>query len=293
MSSLERDSSFGRLGDERLHARRRRGRRRALVALCVFIFLLLCAGVWKLRQPAVRISHIKISSEEFISADTQESLVTIATTAMQGNYFGVIPRDSIFFFPGARIRANILAAHPEFAAISISRNWMTGLSIVVQDRVPIARWCASTSNVARFDLATSSARSNLATDCYLFDANGFIFATTSPLQTINSFVVFSSLGSTTNPVGSTLPNADKLPTAFNFARQLSSFGATVSSIVFRGDEVDDYVTDGTRITYVLGDEQNAFTELSSARNNFNLSDGSVEYIDLRFDGKIYIKNKND
>jgi hypothetical protein len=238
----------------------------------------------------MRISHIKISSEESMSADTQESLLAIATTAMLGNYFGIIPRDSIFFFPGARIRANILTAHPELAAISISRNWMTGLSITAQNRVPIAEWCPYTIfEQASTTFATSSPAT---TSCYLFDANGFIFATTSPLQTINSFVVFSTLMNN-NPIGSTLPNADKLPIAFNFARQLSSFGATASSIVFRGDEVDDYVTTGTRITYVLGDEQNAFTALSSARNNFNLSNGSVEYVDLRFDGKIYIKNKND
>ena len=49
------------------------------------------------------------------------------------------------------------------------------------------------------------------------------------------------------------------------------------------------MTSGTRITYVLGDEQNAFAALSSAQSDFNLSDGSVDYVDLRFDGKMYLK----
>jgi hypothetical protein len=174
------------------------------------------------------------------------------------------------------------------AAISIFRNGMTGLSIKVEYRVPIARWCGSSPDIAMFDLAT---------DCYLFDAKGFIFATTSAMTPINSFVIYKSLvNSTSSPqavqtIGSTLPNSEKLPAAFNFARQLYSFDSPVSSIVFRADEVDDYLSSGTRITYLLGDEQNAFTALVSARADLNLADGSLQYIDLRFGGKMYVKKK--
>ncbi len=269
-------------GSGRLSARRRKKRRRARVVLIVFIFLLLCACVWGLRQNAVRISRVEI-----FGAD--QSLATTALSEMRGNYFDIVPRDSTFFFPETRIRDNILAEHPDISAVSIFRNGMTGLSISVEYRVPIARWCGST-------FATSSPVGN----CYLFDANGFIFSTTSAdstsspqaIATINSFVVYGSLSGENNPVGKTLPNAKELPAAFNFARQLSAFGSSVFSIVFRSDEVDDYLASGTRITYVLGDEQNAFTALSSARDDFNLADGSVQYIDLRFDGKIYLK-KNE
>jgi cell division septal protein FtsQ len=279
MSSAGRDSSFRQGFGGRLSARRHKRRRRALIALCIFIILLLCALVWGIRQNSVRISHVEI-----VNGD--QSLAVIATATMQGNYFGIIPRDSIFFFPEDSIRANILSAHPELAAISISRNWTTRLSITAQNRIPIALWCPSTDSTSS-QQAISSAES-----CYLFDANGFIFATTSPIQPVNSFVVFSALGNENSPIGSKLPNSEELPAAFNFARQLSSFGASVSSVVLRGDEVDDYVASSTRVTYVLGDEQNAFTALSSASGDFNLSDGSIEYIDLRFDGKIYVK-KND
>ncbi len=267
-------------GTDRLHAKRIRARRRIFITLCVVAFLLLCALAFGLRQSAVRISHIEITGAD-------KSLAGVATEAMRGNYLGVIPRDSIFFFPENNIRANILSLHPEFAAISISREWMTGLSIHIENRVPIARWCGDATT----------------TDCYLFDAKGFVFATTSadsftspklPSEggPVNSFLIFGDIANN-NPIGSTLSNAEKLPAVFNFARQLSSFGSPVSSIVFRNDEVDDYLTSGSRVTYLLGDEQNAFTALSSAQNNFKLSDGSVEYIDLRFNGKVYLKKKND
>ncbi|MDP1759930.1 MAG: hypothetical protein Q8L01_00440, partial [Candidatus Woesebacteria bacterium] len=66
---------------------------------------------------------------------------------------------------------------------------------------------------------------------------------------------------------------------------------SVTRVILRGDEVDDMLASGTRVTYVLGNEQNAFTSLVSARENLNLADGSIDYVDLRFDGKAYLKKK--
>jgi hypothetical protein len=109
---------------------------------------------------------------------------------------------------------------------------------------------------------------------------------------MNPFSIYEPLPQS-NPIGSTLQNADEFPSAFDFARQLSTLGSPVISIVFRGDEIDDYLASGTRVTYVLGDEQNAFTALVSAHSDTNLSDGSLEYVDLRFSGQIYIKKKNE
>ncbi len=87
----------------------------------------------------------------------------------------------------------------------------------------------------------------------------------------------------------TIAGADALPTAFDFARKFVTLGSPTVSVVLRGDEVDDYLASGTRITYVLGSEQDAYTALTSARANLNLTDGSIEYIDLRFPGKVYVK----
>lgn len=209
------------------------------------------------------------------------SFADYAKAEMQGSYFGVIPRDSAFFFPESHIRADILAAHPDIAAISIFRNGLTGISIKTDDRAPVARWCglAPTPGVDEY--------------CYVFDASGYIFAAAaSSTQTINSFVLYAPLvNDTLEPLHATIAYAERLPHAFDFARQLDTLGSPAVKVVLRGDEVDDYVVGGTRITYLLGHENNAFTALVSARDNFNLADGSIEYVDLRFDGKVYLKKK--
>ena len=261
-------------GSERLPAgrqgiaeRRRHRRRRVALAFSVLFLLLLGAVVYGLQQSAVRIGHVNS-----IGGDT--ALAALALADMQGMYLGLIPRDSILFFPADRIRMDILANRSDIAAISISRTSLTSISIKIDTRTPIARWCASTE-----------------ADCYLFDANGFIYATSSTMHPLNSFIVYQTIASTTSYLGSTLPNAEKLPAAFDFARQLTTLGSPVIRIVLHDGEADNHLASGTRITYVLGNEKNAFTALVSARENFNLSDGSIEYIDLRFDRKMYLKRK--
>lgn len=267
-SSAERSS-------ERLATRRRLRRRRIAFAFGFLGLLILGAIVYGLWQSSVRISRIQI-----FGAD--ESLSSYATQAMQGSYLGIIPRNSIFFFPEGHIRADLIAAHPEIAAVSIFRNGFTGLSVKVNSRVPIARWCGASPQVT-------------TNGCYFFDAKGFIYMAVNTAvgssTPLNSFMVYESFANENSPIGATLPNATDLPSAFDFARQLSTLGSPVISISFRNDEVDDYLASGTRITYVLGDEQNAFTALMSARANLNLADGSLEYVDVRFDGKVYSKKK--
>lgn len=260
-------------GSERLAARRRLRRRRALIAL-IILFIILCAGiVYELRQSAVRIARVEV-----YGADA--SLAAYAREAMRGSYLGIIPRDSIFFFPASSIRSAILADHPGIAAVSIFRNGLTGISIKPNVRAPVARWCglAPTEGVEEY--------------CYVFDASGYIFAAATSTETINSFALYAPLvGETLEPLRATIAQAEKIPTAFDFARQLDTLGSPVTRVVLRGDEVDDYLTSGTRITYVLGSEQNAFTALVSSRENMDLADGSLEYVDLRFDGKVYLKRK--
>lgn len=280
-SSTQRGSDRPAYRDERgagrLAERRRLRRRRGLIAFSILLLLLFGAAIWGFWQNSVRISSVIVYGADPSFAD-------YAKTEMQGSYLGIIPRDSIFFFPASRIRSDILSAHPDIAAISIFRNGLTGLSIKVNDRVAIARWCG---------VSMDSTKSDLLENCYVFDASGVIYAAAaSSTKTINAFVIYAPLQrAVLEPLLATIEHAEKLPAAFDFARQLDTFGAPTSSVVFRDDEVDDYLASGTRITYVLGHENDAFTALVSARDNFNLADGSIEYVDLRFDGKIYLRKK--
>ena len=275
-------TSSPKQGSERLARRRRGRRRRAVVALFILLLLLAAAAVYGLRQDAVRISSISIFNGD-------PALEGVVRQALEGSYLGLIPRDSIFFFPESRVRAAILVIDPGIVAVSIFRESFDGLSIKIDSRVAVARWCG----VSRFDLNASSSRSNLIAGCYVFDANGLIYSTAATTSgTVNAFILYAPLNENAQePLHATLANAEHLPAVFDFARQLATLGSPASFILIRDGEVDNQLTSGTRVTYVLGDEQNAFTALVSSKENFNLADGSIDYIDLRFPGKVYLKRK--
>lgn len=267
--------SSGRLGNERLLARRRRTRRRVLFGTFLLLVALSAAFLWGVRQSAVRISEIHVYG-------TDRPLPELALKEMEGSYWGIVPRDSTFFLPVESIRHNILTAYPDLAAVSIFRIGTTGLSLKADYRVPIARWCG-----------LAIPEEGVDEYCYVFDASGVIFASlATTTRTINPFALYARLeGEALEPLRAIVAQPEALPGTFDFARQLATLGSPVSSIVLRGGEVDCYLASGTRITYVLGDEQKAFTSLVSARENLNLADGSLDYVDLRFDGKVYTKKK--
>ncbi|MDO8407938.1 MAG: hypothetical protein Q7S95_01735 [bacterium] len=314
-----RSSALQAHSASRLRDRRRRSRRRFLILLSILTLVLFGAAIYGLWQPAVRISSVTIVSGDSALAD-------YARQAMQGSYFGIVPRDSTFFVPMHRIRVAILAVHSDIAALSISRQGMTGLSIRPSMRTAVGRWCGLAPPVAGF-APTEGVTLPPAGGCYFFDPNGFVYAavpeadsprssslprlgeaggeagaSSTPLapQTLNAFILYAPLvgnsprsssgeAGAPEPLNATLADAVKLPDAFNFARQLSAFGTAASAVVIRGDEADILLASGTRVTYVLGHEQDAYTALASARASFNLANGSVDYVDLRFPGKVYVK----
>jgi hypothetical protein len=252
--------------------------------LSVFVLVVIGAAFWLLWQPFLRISRYDVYGGD-------PSLATYAENAMTGTYFLIIPRDSVFFYPAGSIRAAILADHPDIAAVSLFSEGLTGLSIKAILRVPIGRWCG---------LAYAPG----AATCYLFDDNGYLYASATeafasgtstmlaeePDGALNPFAVFDALtATTTDPIGATLAAATQFPAAFSFARQVGALGSPVVAVALMGEQADLYLTSGTYLEYVPGQEQSAYSALVSAKADYDLSDGSIEYLDLRFPGKIYLK----
>ncbi|MDB5244353.1 MAG: seg [Parcubacteria group bacterium] len=267
-------TSSGERGSDRLRNRRRLRRRRILILVGVLFVILIGDGIYELHQPFARITQVHI-----FGAD--ESLAATALSAMRGTYLGIIPRDSTLFYPEDKIREAILKGNPDIAAVSLFRNGLNGLSIRVDMRVPIARWCgrSPTQGVEEY--------------CYIFDSSGLIYAVyASSTPTLNTFKLYAPLvGEVEEPLQATIAEAHTLPATFDFARQVGTLGSVVARIRLHDGEVDDILTNGTRISYVLGEEKAAYTALVSAQANSNLVDGSVEYIDLRFGSKVYVKRK--
>ncbi len=233
-------------------------------------------GVW---QEAVRISRVEVRGGS-------PDLSAYAERALIGTYVGIIPRNSIFFFPARHIRSDILKDHPEIASVSISRQGLAGILLTTTERVALGRWCGL-SPTTSFDVPFDGEY------CYLFDAGGFIFspatASSTPINTFNTYVPLG--GDTEEPLRATLKHIDLLPSVFDFARQFSSRITPVRLVIIKGDEVQLSLESGARLLYVIGEEKNAFSAIIAAEETTDFADETIDYIDLRFDGKVYLKRK--
>jgi hypothetical protein len=281
---------------EPLKDRRRRERRRSMLLYTVLGILILAAIVGFFWIPVFRIKTV------YAAGPDADGMQLIATNALVGRENVVFPRNSLFLFPEGTIRAQILKHYPEISAISISRSLFGSVSITSIPREQAFVWCGETYMPApaapaitpAISTATSTTSSSLPTACYSTDSLGVIFAPVSSdaISRTDVLSLYSPLESTSNAtdtLGAVIAQARSLPNVLQFVKILRAMGASIVKVVIHGDEVDFYTQNNTRITYVLGREEMARQLAQSAFPALNVGDGSLEYIDLRFDGKVYFK----
>jgi len=267
---------------------RRRVRRKRMASFIGFglLCLVVLVGV-VLWQAPLRVTNISASGAH------ESELPDFVRTKLVGTVYGVLPRNSIFFIPRDELRMAILDAYPDIEAVSIAPSGLTTLSVSAIGRASSFWWCGSD-------------RSLLAA-CYDADTSGKIFkeasipttaSTTASSTSISfpvgaPFVVYGAYqgGTETSPVGGMLGNASKLPNMFRLVKSLKALGANIVSVQLRGDEADLYTATGTRITYVLGREQEALTLAATAFPDLDVSGTTLLYIDLRFTSKVYFKKR--
>lgn len=256
-----------------LKERRRQARKRALVALALVVSVLLVLILIGLWQTPVRIQRVEASGA------TPDALVALAKQQLWGTYGYVLPRNSIFIFPEDDIRKAILAAHPEIAAVSIARSSFTSLTISPTARTSALLWCGH----ERTPEAT----------CYETDAEGLVFmqADAARVTQPGELKIYGALeeGDAASPVGARVSQAERIPEALRLVKTLRGLGASITVLQLRGDEADLLLESGTRLTYVLGKEEQAAALAAASFPTLALADGSIEYIDLRFERKIYVK----
>lgn len=261
-----------------LRQTRRAARKRILLfilAAVVLIFALAEVVLWQ--------SFLRVSTVEADGPDA-ESLKAFVAQELTGTRFLIVPKNSIFFIPQAQLRTEILAKFPQAEAVSIQPRDLTTLAVHTTPRAAVLWWCGESPD-------------QVLTTCYETDAGGLVFkevpledryASTSTLTLYAPLVGGMASGT---PAGATISSAASLPGLLQFIKAMRSLGANVVSVAIRGDEADLYTQAGTRITYVLGREEQAAQLAASGFSNLNLNDGSLLYVDLRFDSKVFFKKK--
>lgn len=276
---------------EPLKVRRQKARRNLQIALGVVLFLLIVGLIAFLWQPFVRVQAI--TSEGPHDAEVR----VLVGVVLKGTYGYVLPRDSIFIYPEIPARERVLKEFPDIVAVSISRSGFSSLSVRSVPRTSAFTWCGASALMPE--------------PCYNADAEGLVFApvagipaapfadaTTTATTTepdLSSLRIYAPLqqeeADEGTPLRAHVMGAGRLPDALRFVKAMKLLNVAIVSVEIRGDEADLYTPGGTRITYILGKEVEAAALASSAFPTLSLNNGSLEYVDLRFEGKVYLKKR--
>lgn len=236
-------------------------------------------------MPAFRIHSVEASGP------SSEAAKLVVHQYTMGTYAYILPRNSVFFYPKEKVRAAILDASPEVSAVSLTRTSFSSISVETTPRAKAFIWCGVSVDTPIPDGS-----------CYDADIDGLIFkkeqsdtasTTASTTRSVHGEIrVFGALDRDIPAGGSAVRahmiSAKSIPNALKFVDAVRELKAPVSALAIRGDEADLWLSGPTRITYVLGHENDAALLAASTLPTISLTDGTINYIDLRFPGKAYI-----
>ncbi len=255
--------------------RRARAKRIFYIGVSAFVALAVAALIYAAWIPELRIKNVEVVGED------AESIRAIATKAMQGTHLFIVPRNSIFFIPESDIRKRILAEHPHVVAVSFHSAGLQGIQVVPVLRSSAFVWCGP-------------ARSEKVETCFGTDADGYVFAPYTGVEPAASSTLLLKVyvpleGGAVEPVRAHVGYASAIPNSLRLAKTFRALGANISELAIRDDEADFYTLAGTRITYVIGREKEAAQLAASVFPQVKINDGTVEYVDLRFESKVYLR----
>lgn len=265
------------IAKEPLKLRRARERRVFYIGLAVFGALLAGCLFYAAWMPSLRIEEVRVEGSH------SEGISELARAELTGTHLFIVPRNSLFFIPESDIRKRILKEYPSVVAVSFKSNGLRGLTVVPVMRSSAFLWCGVTHEV------------HDAT-CYGTDAEGFVFAPYDGVEPVaSSTLLLKVYGPLVDdavvPIRAHVGYASALPHSLRLAKTFRALGANITELAFRNDEADFYTSGGTRITYVIGREKEAAQLAASVFPDIQLNDGSVEYVDLRFESKVYLRKQ--
>lgn len=131
------------------------------------VFAAMCALLW---IPQIRITSVSVSGARVESVD---EIREIALRSLEGTYAFVVPRNSIFLYPGDEIQEALEERYPRIRNVDVGYRSATSVGITFEEREPFALWCEGEGACAFLDtLGYAFARAPHFSGSVFFEAEG-------------------------------------------------------------------------------------------------------------------------
>lgn len=261
-------------------AKKKRNRRLVILAVVVSVIAVILVGVYFLfRAQFLIIKDVTVLGTEVldpltVSQKTKENIL--------GSYYFFVPKNNIVFYPKKLIEENLRTNFPRIDNLDVKIN-SNILNITIKEKSSFALWCGTES-------------------CYFIDSTGFIFSK-APEFSGNVYKIFSGLIEEDESDGAlrkqflsenmimslkkvydTLDALDVNISRINVLSLKETKLSTPGGVVF--------IVDITKISDETIENLQSVLASDEFRKKMPLLKG-VEYIDLRFGGKVFFKLKSD
>lgn len=248
----------------------------------LFIFLLVsflvCLNLPFMKFDSFVLTDNKVLTEDEVSSFMKENL--------SGRLYLVLPKNNMVFFDRNKLEQDLKDRFSRIQNLKFYRNGHT-LVIKVKEYEGSYLWCG-------VEFSKES-------DCYLLDSSGHIFDK-SPYFSGSAYVRFygPSGSSMENVIGQEFVNENDFNQYIEMMDSLSYLGFEVSRFVVLSEkQIDIHVDTGTNEAHIYMYHDEKFAKrindlalsltkeplLAEANNKFV----NLEYLDIRFDDKIYYK----
>jgi hypothetical protein len=267
---------------EPLKVRRARERKRFYITSAVFLISFFALCIFALWQDTFRISEVVV-----VNSSKKEEVTKTIVASLEGMR-GIVPKNSIFFFPMEYVRVHILETYPEFSSVSIARTTFHTIIVTPVRHEEAFMWCGIEKNIS-------------ADSCYSVNAEGLLYEQviqsedilTGSTTSSRNIKIFGHTDTASSTLKAHMLHSENMADIFRFIRAVTQLKIPVDSVEIVDDEAKLYVEGkNTYIRYILKHEQEALDLLTSAYPKLSLSDGTTEYVDLRFSGKVFVKKVN-
>lgn len=276
----------------RTRTARRKARRRLIIAwAAIFCGIVALLGLltWGLNHPSLRLAHIEVRTDGVLEGNTLEQTVRDLLT---GKYGGVVPRDTALFVNTQSLVDSMKSHTPRIANITATRQSFRTLTFSVTERTQHAWWCGDVVP----EIPLSSTTTILYGKCYAVDREGYIFAPSDTRPTASTSRVYYSSLTYAEPVGQTLLPSDE------FAHLETLYDALATTIpdsyaLLLTDErdIELYRMNRSRIILPRTIEVETVLQRLDALDVSRTIDSTrpLEYIDLRYAPKVFIRYRDD
>ena len=263
------------------HQRRKQGIVRATLFLLLFISIAV-AAVYFSYHPIFSIQSINVEGDTMAAA----AVTALLEEPLEEKLFYLFPKRNIFLYPVDRMEALVLDTFPMLSSVHIDREGKV-LAVTTEERIPFGVFCPE------------DAEAEPGAECFVLDKDGYIFATEASITIstgTGSLPRFEKKTTTLSPLKTTF-----LPVSiFEKLKEILAtlFAAGFAPVLVVVEEAGDYrITFKDGGTVLLSPDRDPTLAVEAldlllksdefTKKGYSLN--TVEYVDLRFGGKIYYK----